>query len=661
MSLLDQAEVMVIDDLSKGLDAYGGVLSTEKGHYPEAENMVLTRRVPATIRGTTAHNTTAAPNSENIIYAVVFTLVGGTSEHLVYTDGGTWYSLVGETYTQLRTGLDTAPTYLSHTPFRSRMVLANGTDAIQSYDGTTMLPVGGKLASNMSNTPTPAGTWAGGTNETTTVREGAQARSLSQTGTGTATMTVTYTATQNFQTGPQSGDPDFNESASGDTLRAQINVVSGAGNITRVRFRFETTAGVDFRDLDATGLVAGWNAISITRNSGGAGTGAPNWASIADLAIQLTTTGDAEVVVDDVLFQYGTNPVPVGNIVIVYNNFLLVGDQSADRVRLNFSAVSQIDDFPTANFVQVTGGGHSLEQGDRITGLKVYSSVVIIGKPKSIHALTGAPGSISVDQVSPEEGIDGHNCMVESPFALHYVYGDAIRSFRLTGRDSLSAKINPMFTTVNHGGIGPGLDSANGQAHVGIRHEPTHTLRWSLREVGGSQNSLQVIYDWEAKAWTSEVTYVVRHYHHAVVSGTRLLHATQYNGFLQILDQGTTFDGTAIASRLDLPWVAGPRKTPMDLPAVVRWLGVHVLLDGNTDVIVEYRVADTPTQATGAFSTAEGSPLAAASPDAETGFVGFGNAVGRFVQVRLRTTSGRMEVHPPVFLYYIPIQGRKGA
>lgn len=658
MSMFDGAEVMVLEDLSKGLDAYGGVFTTEKGHYPAAENLVLTRRVPSTIRGTTAHNTTAAPNSENIIYAVVFTLVGGTSEHLVYTDGGTWYTLTGETYTRLRTGLSTAPTYLSHTPFRSRMVLANGVDAIQSYDGTTMLPVGGKLASNMANTPTPAGTWTGGTNQTTNVREGTESRRLAQVGVGTTTVTHTYTAAQNFLTGPQSGDPDFDALASGDTLRAQIFVVSGAANITRVRFRFMTSAG-NYRDLDATGLSAGWNAVSVTRNSA-TSTGAPNWASIANLDILLTTTGDATVDVDDVLFQYGTLPVPVGNIVVVYNNFLLVGDQSADRVRLNFSTVSQIDSFPTANFVRVSGGGHSLEQGDRITGLKVYSAVVIVGKPKSIHALTGAPGSISVDQVSPEEGIDGHNSMVESPFALHYVYGDAIRSFRLTGRDSLSAKIAPMLMIANHGGIGPGLDSATGQAHVGIRHDPTHTLRWSLREVGESQNSLQLIYDWETKAWTSEVTYVVRHYHHAVVSGTRLLHAAQYGGFLQILDQGTDFSGTAIVSRLDLPWVAGPRKRPEDIPAVVRWVGAIILLDGNTNVTVEWRVADTPTEATGAFTGAEGSPLSASAPDAEKGAVTFGNAVGRFIQLRVRTTSGRMEVHPPVYIYYLPIPGRRG-
>lgn len=661
MSLVDQAEVMVLEDLSKGLDTYGGVLSTQKGYYPEATNLVLTRKVPSTIRGTTRFSATAAPNLETAVYATNFTLVGGSAEKLVYTSGGTWYRLLSDAYTQLRTGLDTAPSYVSTTPFRGRVFLANGTDAIQGYDGTTMIPVGSKLACNMSNTPTPAGTWVGGVNETATVREGAQARSLTQVGAGTATATVTYTAAQNFQTGPQSGDTNFDEAANGDTMRAQVFVSSGAANITRVRFRFETTAGVNYRDLDATGLVAGWNAVSITRNSGGAGTGAPNWASIADLAIQLTTTGNASVIVDDVLFQYGTTPVPVGNIVIVYNNFLLVGDQSADRVRVNFSAVNQVDNFPTANFTRVTGGGYTLEQGDRITAMKVYSSVVIIGKPRSIHSLTGAPGSISVDPVTVEEGIDGHGSVVESPFALHYIYGNSIRSFRLTGRDSLSAPISPMFMTTNHGGIGPGIDVTSGQAHSAVRHDETHTLRFSFREIGESANTLQVAYDWLAKAWTSELTYPVRQYHHAIQSSVRELHFVAYDGFVRRADAGTDFDGTAIASRLDLPWIAGPRKTPSDIPTVVRWLGFHVLLDGNTTVVVEYRVADTPTQATGAFSTAEGSPVSAVTPDAETGFVSLGNAVGRFLQVRLRTTSGRMEIHPPVYFYYLPISGRKGS
>ena len=322
--------------------------------------------------------------------------------------------------------------------------------------------------------------------------------------------------------------------------------------------------------------------------------------------------------------------------------------------------MTQIDDFPTANFTRVTAGGYSLEQGDRITALHVYSSVVIIGKPRSIHALSGAPSSITVDVVTAETGIDGHNSVVESPYALLYVYGNAVQAFRLTGRESVSQKIAPMLMTTNQGGIGPGLDVGNAQAHCAIRHDETHTIRFSFREIGQTTNTLQVVYDWVRNAWTSELLYAVRDYHHAITSSTREIHVAQYDGFIRRADVGTTFDGTAIASRLLLPWVAGPRKTPQDLPAMVRWLGGIVLLDGNTNVIVEYRVADTPTEAGGAFSTAEGSPLSASAPDAEKGFVGFGNAVGRFIQVRLRTTSGAMEIHPPVYLYYLPITGRKG-
>ena len=134
----------------------------------------------------------------------------------------------------------------------------------------------------------------------------------------------------------------------------------------------------------------------------------------------------------------------------------------------------------------------------------------------------------------------------------------------------------------------------------------------------------------------------------------------QYTGYIERADQGTDFDGTAIASRLLLPWVAGPRKGPEDLPAVVRWLGGVFLLDGNVNVVVQYRVADTPTETGGAFSTAEGSPLSSSAPDAEKGFVSLGNAVGRFLQIQLSTASGQMEVHPPAYLYYIPVTGRKG-
>src|SRR3990167_8466898 len=101
MALLDQADVMVIEDLSKGVDAYGDVTSTEKGCYPEADNLVMPRKALVTIAGTTKYSTTAAPSSGTILYQEDFTLVGSSSEKLVYTDAGTWYRLASDTYTQL--------------------------------------------------------------------------------------------------------------------------------------------------------------------------------------------------------------------------------------------------------------------------------------------------------------------------------------------------------------------------------------------------------------------------------------------------------------------------------------------------------------------------------------------------------------------------------
>ena len=662
MGLLDGCEVFTIDDLSKGLDAYGDVTETEKGHYPEADNLTLVRKVPSTVGGLTRFSTTAAPNSETIIYAVPFSLVGSATEHLVYTSAGVWYKLASDVYTQLRTGLSTAPPYLSHAPFRGRLVVANGVDAVQSWDGSLMLPVGSTLACDMSISaagPRAAsmGAWTGGINETTLVRQGTDARRLVQVGAGTANMFVSFSAL-NYLVGPQSGDPDFNAAAAGDALRAQVNGVAGAANITQIDFVFTTSAG-NFRTLTATNFALGWNAVSIAR-AAAVSTGAPNWASITRFDINMITTGDATIVVDDVLMQYITNPVPVGNIVTLYNNFLLIADQTADRVRVNTSSVTQIDDFPTANFVRITGGGHSLEQADQIKAMRVYSSVVVIGKSRSIHALSGTPGNLTVDVATVESGIDGHNSMVESPFALLYIYGNRINAFRLTAREPISQPIGPLLMTTNNGGVGPGLDLATAQRHVAIRHDETHTIRWSFAEVGSATNTLQLWYDYDRNAWLSEILYAVRHYYHTLVSGAREVHVVQYDGFLRRAEVGTDFDGTAIASRLLLPWVAGPRKSPGDLPAVVHWVGAILLLDGTADVILEYRVADTPAEATGAFSTAEGSPLDANAPNAEKGLVTFGNAMGRFIQLRARTTSGTMEVHPPVFLYYRPVGGRRG-
>jgi hypothetical protein len=119
------------------------------------------------------------------------------------------------------------------------------------------------------------------------------------------------------------------------------------------------------------------------------------------------------------------------------------------------------------------------------------------------------------------------------------------------------------------------------------------------------------------------------------------------------MDVGTTFDGTAIESYVTMPWIQHPGAEKDG--HVARWYNVTVYLKGTANVAIDVRFADEPHEfATAAFTTFG---TVQTTPDGDKGFAYLGKT-SRWMQLRLRATSGNFEVCPPIIIGTAPTERR---
>jgi len=444
--------------------------------------------------------------------------------------------------------------------------------------------------------------------------------------------------------------------------------IFGVAGAVQLRF-FSSPPGNPAQYFTATATAAfsqGWNAVTFLRSSF-TEVSSPDWHTIRTVEVVFMTTGDTFVVLDDLLQVYNNSPAP-SQLVAVYNGSALLADQviidlvegttSTDRVRIQTSDVGQINYYPPQNFIRVTGGTQSLEEVDRVSAMKVYAGIVVVGKPNSIFSLTGAPGQFTLSPFSTEIGIDSHRGMIESPRGLFFPHANTILALRLTSKDVLSQNVV--------GSLGD-LDANNEDQTVGIRNDETHTLRWSFRQVGQTENTLQLWYDYYANAWLPPITaYTVKTWFNFIdtVAGTRRLCAVRYDAHIRVCDVldefGTaTIDGAPLTSRFRLPYKMRQAQRPNDPPLSTRWVGFTAYLRGfasGTVVGVYFRAADHPFALdTKPFAFA-GNLTTNPSTDTET-FVDFPEGlVNRYIQVELRSAQGQFELLTPTMIHYVPTE-----
>ena len=319
-----------IQDLSKGMNTYDPISRVPAGYYVDAQNMLLTNKAPTTIAGLTKFNTTAAPNSETIVWCEPYTSGSpAVTTLLVATDAGTLYkyNVTTDVWETLRTGLSTTAFTWTHVPFRGSLLFSNGTDAIMKYNGTNVLPVGSVLAADMEADET----WTG-TNESvvSTIlaqrREGLRSMKIFSVG----NALKAYGAAQDFQAGIN-GAPNF-----GGTDLFKMQVFKAAGSSTgtvRIRFADFTTQATKYFEKSVTVSADGWSTISFAISTF-TNTGTAVWTNIGFFQI-FVDSGDF-FVFDDAYFIYNLAP-PVGGLIDLYNQQLMVSGIAADLVAMQYS------------------------------------------------------------------------------------------------------------------------------------------------------------------------------------------------------------------------------------------------------------------------------------------------------------------------------------
>ena len=208
--MITASKHLVVDNLSKGLNTFDPPSRVAKGHYVDAQNMVLTHKTPITIGGLTRINITACPSNETIVWFEPYTTASAAhSSFLVATSAGKLYYYTpltedtAESWTPVLKGLSTAADdqFWAHVPFRGTLFIANGTDRPMKWDGTNILPIGARLVADMESDET----WIG----TTVVKDTTDARvlegSMSLQITSPNTATRTLAAATNFTTALNGG------------------------------------------------------------------------------------------------------------------------------------------------------------------------------------------------------------------------------------------------------------------------------------------------------------------------------------------------------------------------------------------------------------------------------------------------------------------------
>lgn len=587
----------------------------------------------------------------------------------------------------------TNPPYFSSVPFRSRLFWSfSGTkdvlgDALAAtntvltdeqvgvtsdnplkHDSLYVSPIGAAAYSfdvnnPVTNVPTnqrvaafeAAEAWTGGTSITT----GGHRKDLlaSRKLSGVSNMFFDYTsgaAARDFLTGLL-GAPNFTTS---DWLVIWVRRTVGSGNFTTT-FRFGDNAGAAYFEGAFTINPTNnhWHEFAVRRSQLPIVAGAPVWTSIQRFTVFLNTAAN-DVEYDASYFQYQQRVGARGAIVEMYNNQLVLGDLYDAKTAVRYSNVGSPDYMDAANIARFDGGRLSLGDQDHITALWTYFDELIVGKTTSAWTFSGTGTNVSISALPLTIGVQGNRAIVETPWSLHYHYDNNIFGARLTSRGLVSTNITDYLTPI---------DITQGHRTTSIRHDPTHTVRWSFRTTAAtnSQNDLGLLYDYQLDAWASKYTPKIRHYTQWLNYGIkkREMLCAQYDGYFRRVDTGTDFDGTPIESYCVLGWAQPPHRTVSGVTSagvqtqriapvrmnVVQWVDFQAYLAGTAAVLIEARFADEPHEMdTAVFSTFG---TFQATPDGDKGYCYIGRT-SRFIQIRLRATSGSFEIDTPVLLGY---------
>lgn len=175
----------------------------------------------------------------------------------------------------------------------------------------------------------------------------------------------------------------------------------------------------------------------------------------------------------------------------VYNNALMNVGFSSLPSTFYFSEPGEPERVKLANFIEVR-----TNDGDRLTGAKVYGDQLMLMKERSFHALSGdSSANYVLREISNEYGALSNRALVTWEDRFWFLDRKGICEYNGANVKIVSNKVESVF-------LGMNIDAAKDNA-VGLHARLRNEVWFGIPTGGASLINTVVVYDYLADAWTT--------------------------------------------------------------------------------------------------------------------------------------------------------------
>lgn len=174
----------------------------------------------------------------------------------------------------------------------------------------------------------------------------------------------------------------------------------------------------------------------------------------------------------------------------IYNNQYFMAGFSSMPSRVYWSEIGEPEAVQPTFYAEFR-----TNDGDRITGMKVYNGTLVVAKQRSIHRLVGDnPSNFSIQEISTEYGCLSQQSMVVFENILWMLDQKGIAEYDGANISIFSEKVEPSFLAMN---VPAALDKA-----VGAHYKTYNEVWFSVPLNGATLNNTILVYDYLSQAWT---------------------------------------------------------------------------------------------------------------------------------------------------------------
>lgn len=174
----------------------------------------------------------------------------------------------------------------------------------------------------------------------------------------------------------------------------------------------------------------------------------------------------------------------------VYNNQLFLAGFSQYPSRVYWSEIAEPEAIQPNYYADFR-----TNDGDRISGMKVYNSALTVGKLKSFHRVVGDnPTNFAIQEISQEYGSLSNQAMVVFENLLWFLDEKGIVQFDGSNIGMISDKPEPFFLQMN---VNASVDTAQA-----VHYKYYNEVWFHIPLFGATINSHLLVYDYTSQAWT---------------------------------------------------------------------------------------------------------------------------------------------------------------